>query len=275
MPRSGAPTAFDAIAPAYDATRDPVDPTTLSEVGRLLREERVLTLVEVGVGTGRVAAPLSKIGFVVTGVDASVGMLARARGKGLDRLVRGSAYRLPFASQAVDGTLLVHVLHVLDDPVTGLREATRVGLRGAFALVHPPSSGGEPRSPEREAARRTVYRILAERGYPLPADQRGGPPERDRAILAQVPPDRLTVVSDRTVSEPVAKRLEMMARGASRHTMHIPPEELRRAVEAARAEVGDRTVTYRRVEALAVWSAGNLDALRSGSDPPSGRTGAP
>ncbi len=265
MPLDSVPRDFDTIAPAYDATRDPIDPATLGEVGRVLREQQVRRLLEVGVGTGRVAVPLGERGFQVTGVDASRGMLAQARNKGLVRLVRGSAYRLPFASGSVDASLLVHVLHLLDEPVVALREATRVGRFGAFALVRPGPGEGERRTPEQEAARRVVYRILAERGYPLPGSARGGPPLKERAVLAQVPPDRLTVVSDRMVTEPVARRLDMLARGASRHTMHIPPEELQRAVEAARAEVGDRTVTFRRVEALALWSAESLAAPPSGS----------
>lgn len=267
MPLGDVPRDFDSIAPAYDATRDPIDPATLAEVGRLLREEQVGSLLEVGVGTGRVAVPLSELGFLVTGVDASRGMLARAREKGLERLVRGSAYHLPFAPGSVDASLLVHVLHLLDHPESALQEATRVGRFGAFALVHPARGEAEPTSPEREAARRVVYRILAERGYPLPPGAQGGPPVKERAVLARIPPDRLTVVSDRMVTEPVAKRLDMLARGASRHTMRIPPEELRRAVDAARAEVGDRTITYRRVEALAVWSAKSLASRPPGPVP--------
>ena len=260
MPLDAVPRDFDTIAPAYDATRDPIDAPTLEEMGRVLREQRVRRLLEVGVGTGRVALPLETAGFDVTGVDASRGMLAHARTKGLVRLVRGSAYRLPFAPASVDASLLVHVLHLLNEPARALKEATRVGRLGAFALVHP-GTGEEARpSPAREAGRRVVYRILAERGYPFPRSAMGGPPVRERAVLAQIPPDRMTVVSDRVVTEPLARRLDMLARGASRHTMHIPPEELRRAVDAARAEVGDRTVTYRRVEALAVWSAEGLAA---------------
>jgi SAM-dependent methyltransferase len=267
MPLGDVPRAFDTIAPAYDTTRDPIDPGTLEEVGRLLRRDGVGSLLEVGVGTGRVAGPLTALGFAVTGLDASRGMLARARAKGLLRLVRGSAYRLPFATGSVDGTLLVHVLHLLDDPVAALSEATRVGRHGAYAIVRPGGPAARPGEPERDRGRRVVYRILAERGYPIPPGAQGGPPVKERALLQRIPPDRLTVVCDREVTEPVAKRLEMLAQGASRHTMHIPREELRRAVAAARAEIGDRTFSYRRVEALAVWSAERLSERSSGALP--------
>jgi hypothetical protein len=72
--------------------------------------------------------------------------------------------------------------------------------------------------------------------------------------LRAVPPDRLEVVADRTETEPLGRRLDMIEMGAARGFLHVPPEVLRRAVSEARAQVGDRTVTYRRVEALATWN---------------------
>ena len=254
------PKAFDSIAPAYDATRDPIDEATMAGVVRTLRAEGIHALLEVGVGTGRIARPMSEQGFLVTGVDASRGMLAHARAKGLPRLVRGSAYHLPFPDGAFDAALMVHVLHLLEEPRTALEEAARVARKDAWALVHPPT--GEPRrAPGENEPRRIVYRILAAKGYPVPT-RGGGPPEKERAILREFPPDSLTVVSDRMVTEPVAKRLDMLAQGASRHTLNIPKDVLREATEAARRQIGDRTFTYHRIEALARWSAATVRGFR-------------
>ncbi|MGP8072109.1 MAG: class I SAM-dependent methyltransferase [Thermoplasmata archaeon] len=260
------PKAFDTIAPAYDSTRDPLDATTMEAMGQRLRTEGIRAILEVGVGTGRVSRPLSTLGFEMTGIDASSGMLALARGKGLSRLVRGSAYHLPFADGTFDAALLVHVLHLLEEPRTALGEATRAARGGAWALVHPPGGGERSTSSENEP-RRIVFRLLAEQGYPVPS-RGSGPPEKERGILRQFPPDSLTVVSDRMVTQPLSKRLDMLAQGASRHTMHIPKEVLRKAVETARSQVGDRTFTYRRVEALAHWSATTVAAFPAAPLPP-------
>ncbi len=249
------PRAFDQISSAYDETREPLAPETVGKLADLLRESGVSSLLEVGVGTGRIAAPLQSQGFALTGVDASLGMLSRARPKGLDRLVRGSAYALPFGDRTVDATLFVHVLHLLDQPRRALGEATRVGRHGAFALVHPAGERPDRDPSAPDGPRRIVYRILAERGYPIPERGQGGPPRRERVILTTLPPDRLTVLSDQTVTEPLAKRLDTLERGGNRHTLHVPREELVRAVAEARREVGDRVHTYRRVQALATWSA--------------------
>jgi SAM-dependent methyltransferase len=260
---------FDEIAPEYDATREPLDETTIARLAETLRERGVGELLEVGVGTGRIARPLTDRGLRVTGLDASFGMLHRARAKGLDRLVHGNAYRLPFEGHPFDGAIFVHVLHLLDDPRAALREAIRVSRIGAFALLNPPGTrrGPESDGPPRNA-RGIVYRILAERGYEVPRTGEG-PPRRERAILAGLPPDRLDVLSDREVTEPIDRTLRMIERGASRHTLKIPKEALADAVRIARAEIGDRTFTWRRVEALAVWSH-----VPEGP-PPTERTGAP
>jgi ubiquinone/menaquinone biosynthesis C-methylase UbiE len=243
---------FDQISLAYDDTREPLAPTTVDRLAEVLRSGGVTSILEVGVGTGRVARPLIERGFDLTGLDPSPGMLAKARAKGLPRLVRGSGYRLPFASGSVDGALFVHVLHLLDTPRAAIAESNRVARRGTFALVRPRSAPAPARA-EAFSARRTVYRILAEQGYPMPAEQRGGPPARERRLLEELPPDDLVVLVDEPVTESASRSLEMIARRASRHTLNIPAEALARAVEAARAEIGDRTVTYQRVEALATW----------------------
>ena len=252
MSTRGVARDFYRISGAYDATRDPIAPATLDRISASLRARGVHSILEVGVGTGRVGRPLLDRGFDLTGVDASPGMLAHAREKGLPRLVRGSGLRLPFAAGAFDGALFVHVLHLIDDPRTALAEAARVSRRGTFALVRPRS---DPLGRSREAyrARQIVYRILTAQGYPVPSRVEGGPFGKERELLAAVPPDELVVVSDATVTEPLARSLDMLSARANRHTLDVPEEVVARAVAEARREVGDATFTFRRVEALASW----------------------
>jgi ubiquinone/menaquinone biosynthesis C-methylase UbiE len=250
----GAAAEFDRISPEYDATRPPLDRATLDGMARVLRDRGVHRLLEVGVGTGRVARPLEERGFEVTGVDASRGMLSVARAKGVAALVRGTAYRLPFSDRTFDATLFVHVLHVLDDPPTALHEADRVARTGAYALVHPalgPSPEG--RGDEVDEGRRAVYRALAREGVPPPA-RTGGPRRRERLVLEMLPPDELITLTDAEVTEPIARVLTMFERRASRHVLDVPDAVLTRALATARAELGERTFTYRRVEAMAIWT---------------------
>jgi SAM-dependent methyltransferase len=254
MPTKEVAEAFDEISRVYDETRDPVEDSTIEAVARELKARGIRTVVEVGVGTGRVAAPLAERGLRLTGVDASAGMLARAREKQVDPLVRASAYALPFCDAAFDAALFVHVLHLLEQPRAAIREGCRVARKGTVAIVRPPIAGepdaldGSPHDP-----RRIVYDLLAKEGYPVPT-RPGGPRTREAQLLRSLPPDRLDVVCDREVTEPLRRRLDLLERRGSRHVLHIPADALRRAVAEARKQVGDRTVTYRRLEALATWS---------------------
>ena len=252
MPTRDVAAQFDQISAVYDETRDPLDPDTVDRLSDALRASGVRSILEVGVGTGRVARPLLDRGFEVTGLDASAGMMERARAKGVDRLVRGSGYRLPFEDGAFDATLFVHVLHVLDDPGAAIREATRVGRRGAFALVHPRSEEAADGGRREEEPRRIVRQILEEQGFPM--TPRSSPWVKERDLLTQLPPDSLRVVREADVTETLRSRLDRLARRGQRRLLAVPPEVLARAIAIARDRVGERTVTYHRVEALAEWS---------------------
>lgn len=257
---------FDEISEVYDATREPLEASVVDTVASTLREWGLTNLLEVGVGTGRVALPLLQRGLAITGIDASGRMLARARAKGVPRLVRGSAYDLPFAERAFDATLFVHVLHVLEDPARALREACRVARGGAVGLVRPRSSrergGGRPHHP-----RALVVEQLRREGIVVSDRARGGPPERERQLIERFPPQRTVVVSESDVTEPLAKALEMFERRASRWTLHVPPEALARAVAAARAEVGNATYSYHRVLSLALWDRAPPEREATPSEP--------
>ena len=250
--------AFDVISTVYDTTRDPLAASTFDALARSLRAEGVHNLLEVGVGTGRVAAPLARSGFQVTGVDASRGMLSRARTKGLPGLVRGSAYRLPFRDRCFDAALFVHVLHVLDDPERALGEAGRVAPPRQLALVHPvPRPANGPPSPE--SVRKMFFEELRARGVAV--QDRGGPVRRERELLARHPPDRLEVLAERDVTEPVARRLDRLAKPrAHGWSLHIPAVTMEEVAASVRERLGATELTYHQIEALAVWSPAPTNA---------------
>ncbi len=85
--------------------------------------------LEIGVGSGRFAAPLG----IGTGVDPSAGMLAYALRRGVD-VVQGVAEALPFRDAAFDYALVVTTVCFVDDPAAMLVEAHRV-LKPAGRLV--------------------------------------------------------------------------------------------------------------------------------------------
>ena len=243
---------FDEISAVYDSTREPLETTTVDRMAETLQGWGVRRVLEVGVGTGRIAAPLTDRGLEVVGVDASRGMLGRARAKGLLRLVRGNAYRLPIRSATVDGTLFVHVLHLLDDPAGALTEGCRVARFGAVALVRPLAEEPTDEGPRLDP-RKIVLDELEHQGVDVPPRARGGPRTAERQLLVDLPPDRLVTVQEGKVTERLDRDLALFERRASRWTLKVAPEKLARAVEVARVAIGDQTRSYRRVRALALW----------------------
>jgi ubiquinone/menaquinone biosynthesis C-methylase UbiE len=77
--------------------------------------------LEIGVGTGRFAAPLG----IKVGVEPARAMAEIARTRGI-RVIQGYAEILPFADGSFDVVLMVTVLCFLRDPFQALCEATRV-----------------------------------------------------------------------------------------------------------------------------------------------------
>ncbi|PRD65851.1 class I SAM-dependent methyltransferase [Malikia granosa] len=85
--------------------------------------------LEIGVGSGRFAAPLG----VQVGIDPSRAMLDCARTRGIE-VVQGVAEALPFADHSFDHALVVTTLCFVDSPQAMLAQARRV-LKPGGALV--------------------------------------------------------------------------------------------------------------------------------------------
>lgn len=86
--------------------------------------------LEIGVGSGRFAAPLG----VQVGVDPSGAMLAYAAARGVD-VVQGVAEELPFAPDSFDHAMVVTTLCFVDSPARMLAEARRVLKRRGRLVI--------------------------------------------------------------------------------------------------------------------------------------------
>lgn len=145
---------YDRIANSYDLTRRPPDEEILRGITAAFAEHGCRSILEVGVGTGRVSVHLVKSGLQVAGVDVSRPMLERARAKLLADLAVGDGTSLPFKEKSFDAVLMVHVVHLVDDLWALMREASRVSRTGIFVLVDrrvgyrpPDQASGDGRAP--------------------------------------------------------------------------------------------------------------------------------
>jgi ubiquinone/menaquinone biosynthesis C-methylase UbiE len=124
--------AFDRAAGFYDETRgfppgvDKPVAETICRTGSLTNTSQVL---EIGVGTGRIALPLATYVSKYYGIDVSRPMMNRLREKQTGatvHLAEANATRLPFASDRFDAVVAAHVFHLIAGWQTALDEVARV-----------------------------------------------------------------------------------------------------------------------------------------------------
>jgi len=132
---------FDGAADFYDATRG-YPPGVEQRVAARIAEAGGLgpsaRLLEVGVGTGRIALPLAACVGEVVGLDLSMPMLRKLIGKRRSERVavlRGDATRLPFPAASFDAVLGVHFFHLVPRWREALAEVARVLRPGARLLL--------------------------------------------------------------------------------------------------------------------------------------------
>ena len=102
-------------------------------------------VLDVGCGTGRLAALLAGAGAEVVGVDLSPAMLAVAAQRAPGRLACADAARLPLPDASVDAAVTVATLEFTHDPAAVLAEMARVvrpGGRVVAAVLNPRSPWG-------------------------------------------------------------------------------------------------------------------------------------
>jgi ubiquinone/menaquinone biosynthesis C-methylase UbiE len=123
---------FDRAAEYYDRTRG-FPEGIAPQVGAFIAEKLDFSdnahLLEVGVGTGRIALPLAPHVASITGFDISWQMMSKLRAKQNGepiRLSAADAHFMPFANQHFDAAYLTHVLHLVADPVRVAQEIMRV-----------------------------------------------------------------------------------------------------------------------------------------------------
>lgn len=149
--------SFDRAADYYDRTRG-YPPGVESRIAAALLAAAGATpqtrLLELGVGTGRIALPIIRAGYAYTGVDLSTAMMDKLRAAldaipgGADRvaLLQGDAAQLPLADASVEVVITVHVYHLVSDHARLAAESARVLSRPGVLLNGRDTASGAPRN---------------------------------------------------------------------------------------------------------------------------------
>lgn len=137
---------YDRIAEGYTAENETSLLNAYYERPAMLELAGDVTgrrILDAGCGSGPLFAELRDRGAIVTGIDASAGMLAMARrrlGDDADLRVADLASPLPFLDDAFDDVIASLVLHYLEDwgpTLAELRRVLRPGGRLLVSVDHP------------------------------------------------------------------------------------------------------------------------------------------
>jgi ubiquinone/menaquinone biosynthesis C-methylase UbiE len=229
--------AFDRAASFYDHTRQ-LSNEGAKKVSELLAAEihERRPVLEIGVGTGRIALPLAATGVAVVGLDLSGPMLdklvANAGGTVAFPLVRADATKLPFPDDAFGAAYGVHVLHLIPGWREVVRELARVVRPRGVVLL---DFGGPPE--ELDAIEAVSKRFEREAGIERrhPGIGEDDTPQLDEAFVKLGARLRLLpeLVEDRRI--PIDGWIQLLRGNVFSWTWQLDDQTRDRAADATRA----------------------------------------
>ena len=231
------PDGFDQFASQFDARRGKAREDEIRALHDLLYSED--TVLDVGGGTGRYAAPLSALGHRMTVIDRSRGMLMEASKKVL-LCVQGDTAWLPFKNEAFDAVLFVEMLHLVEDWTKAIHEMGRVTPGPIAAVVR-----------EREPDHRRIYlETRAEMGMST-----GRLDEGVLALCRMLSPSVTREVWKTEERVDLEERIRLLESQATQLGEPVHPEVARTAVAKIVEAYGSSMVTQTETVKVAMWHA--------------------
>lgn len=242
--------SFDRIADRYDETRSlPRD--IMDQVVDAL--EMVVDsrkpILDVGVGTGRFGHPLQTMGQEIVGIDISEKMLAKARAKGIEGLVRGDVCRMPFAEKAFGVSMSVHLLHLISEWRCALEEIARV-TSDRFVTV----------ASFREDSPAETMRLYYEGRCKDLGHEVRHPGLRERELKDLLKPDLVSLVAVHEELISPKERMESISRRTYSSQWPVPEQIHNAAVQDLRREfAGVESLLERESIFLLAWKISTLE----------------
>jgi ubiquinone/menaquinone biosynthesis C-methylase UbiE len=235
--------SFDRVAEVYDKTRSLPNKVMKTLVKTLCVElKNCARILDVGVGTGRLAEPLQNAGFEILGIDISKKMMSKAREKGVQNLVIADARFIPFKDKSFDVTISVHVLHLISEWKKALGEVCRVTRHAMFSLY----------DARKDTVREAYYHIMKQYGY-----ERHHPGKSEQDLKDLISPTKSKFVISYDVS--ADDRLSALARACASSQWEIPEQLNTKIVEQLRKEFAGKV--FRQDLYLQSWGIDSLKVL--------------
>ena len=240
--------SFDRVAEVYDQTRSLPDKVMKELVKKLCIElKNCNRILDVGVGTGRIAEPLQNAGFEVVGIDISKKMMSKAREKKVQNLVIADACFIPFKDKSFDAAISVHLLHLISEWKKALREVCRVTRIAMLSLYQA----------HKDPVRQAYNSIMKQHGH---EHHRPGKSEQD--LKDSISPTKATFVISYDVSADA--RLNFLQQGTSSSQWEIPKQLNSDTVEQLKKEFAGKV--FRQDLYVQSWKIDSLKAFAEEKD---------
>ncbi len=240
--------SFDQAATHYDRTRVTPDTALEQAMDVFIRETgatRAARILEIGIGTGRMALPLCARGIGVIGIDLSMPMMDELKKKTNDdenniALAQADAVTLPFRDEIFDIAYAVHVFHLVAGWRDALNDARRVLKRGGLFLLsfHHRDAGSANRK-----LRQQLWAMAQAHGIDTQRPGAASEAELTGAISAWGADVRIVHAARWRESQTPARVLEEIVARIYSDTWQVPPEAMAeiapRLREWAEGEFGD------------------------------------
>ena len=236
---------FDRAADVYDTTRRAARPEAIEALAKELSD--CASVLEVGVGTGRLAVPLMERGFDIVGVDLSRKMLDQSRAKSLERLVLGDVCRLPLRWKSVDAVLAVHVLHLIESLRDVVAEAVAVARKKLVTII-------DRYDPPDRSMSWAYGQAIRKRG--VVSARRWVQPELGIGMV--VPPRKLEMVARIEEQESADAALAALERRTWAITWDIPDDIHQAVLEELSSQFAGKTVTHDLEVCLLSWDVADF-----------------
>jgi ubiquinone/menaquinone biosynthesis C-methylase UbiE len=243
--------SFDRVAKIYDTTRwagvpAPIMEKILAAMKNALKGCKLL--LDVGTGTGRFAEFFDSSGFTVVGVDVSLSMMVQAREKGVRNLVRADTHHLPFRDGSFDGSIMIHVLHLVENWVQVIHEVGRVTKKIVI------SEAGDVQGFN---ARQRYLELRTEMGYPLNRFN-----DSEFGLRRVVPPKLVVRAGDYWTDVNTDEEIASFEARKSSVMWDVPIEAHKKIVQQLRAETGGKTLRRHDIPEVVGWDPAKLRAYR-------------
>jgi SAM-dependent methyltransferase len=229
--------------------------TILNALEKVLEKDK--PILDAGVGTGRFAKPLQDRGYYVVGVDVAKRMLAKAKEKSTEDLVRGDLCMLPFEDGAFGTTMSIHVMHLIKTWRCALGEIARVTSKDLISVAY-----ARDESPA-EDFRRFYEDSCKKQGFEL-----RHPGLRERELTEILPPDESKTITVHEHMVEVKQFIEQYDNRVFSSQWEVPDEIHQQAMDELRQQYENVDEIWGKERiSLIIWDAGRIREFAGGMQP--------